>query len=61
MRSREMTARPARSLRRGSAKAGRGAGGECAGGRNDALPAPQLSTFRRVAVFVPFDASGTPG
>ena len=63
MRARGMTAspaRPARSLRRGPAKAGRGAGGECAGVRNEAAPVPRLSSFRRVAVFVPFEASGTP-
>jgi hypothetical protein len=60
MRSRETTAKPLRSTRRCSTEVGGGDGGEGAVKRAERRAAPLHSTFRRVAVFVPFSASGAP-
>jgi hypothetical protein len=58
MRSRSITASPKRSPRRLRGEAGSRGCDERTRGRDERSPAPQNSTFRRVAVFVPLDISG---
>lgn len=58
MRARGMTAKPLRSPRRSTDKAARGDMRRRAGAP---AVAPERSTFRRVAVFVPLPSAGSAG